>query len=221
MKCARGSLGSLARSRSGSGTFLISSFTIVLLAPARTVEAHPPSSFGYTWTCLTGVGSQSQPGDCYRHKTSAYDTWYYIPPGDPEGFPHSKRAAANLGVGVWDQTNGHPFNFNYDNPDGFPVGWVGFQICGSSAPVGCHYHAALANDHFSTTRIRIRNTTSNVSGIAAHEFGHAVGLGHSESNFNVMGAPDQANLGSGDREGRCQIYGHTGHGWGSSCTIRS
>ena len=56
------------------GTFLISSFTIVLLAPARTVEAHPPSSFGYTWTCLTGVGSQSQPGDCYRHKTSAYDT---------------------------------------------------------------------------------------------------------------------------------------------------
>ncbi len=46
------------------------------------------------------------------------------------------------------------------------------------------------------------------------------GLGPSASSANIMHGVNFAPFGPADKEGRCRIYGHPGHGWGRQCDLR-
>ncbi len=55
--------------------------------------------------------------------------------------------------------------------------------------------------------------------MAAHEFGHYLGLGHSVKTYATMSptVPTHAtSLAYEDRVGRCMVYEHA-HGWWGGC----
>ncbi|MBA3289643.1 MAG: matrixin family metalloprotease [Acidimicrobiia bacterium] len=155
-------------------------------------------------------GRSASPRRLFLAQNNVRDCWYYVGPASQDGFPYAQRAAGNQGVALWDETNGHAFDFIYDT-DGFPVNWVTYQICGTPNAVGCHYSGAGTSGHFITTRVRIRSNTNNVLSTMGHEFGHAVGLGHSDDGRSIMQAVGENDLWTADIRGRCQIYGHGGH----------
>ena len=59
----------------------------------------------------------------------------------------------------------------------------------------------------------------DLASISAHEFGHAIGLGHATANQIMSGvSPGEQRrwMQTGDYNGRCQVYYHA-HGYAGGC----
>lgn len=173
-------------------------------------SAHIPDDGGsYPWTCAGGNGG-GPPGTCCRHNSS-------YPSGINWHFANvcSNQAAIRAGANLWD--NFHPINFAEDNYpvhglQGFPLTCLTTFVCGPVPAGGCE-GSTSSGVHKTTTYIKIKIGTAYTT-TAGQEFGHSAGLGHSGVSGNVM--KSASVLGGGDKEGICQIYGHS-HSWGSSC----
>lgn len=98
---------------------------------------------------------------------------------------------------------------------GFAVDRVNFQICGSASAVGCTYSSVNSAGHLVVSVVRI-HVNATVGYVALREFGHVAGLGHSFASGNTMKDASQTNLGTGDRAGLCDVYGHSHQQW-SGC----
>jgi hypothetical protein len=71
----------------------------------------------------------------------------------------------------------------------------------------------------STIRFKSSASSSLRTAVAAHGFGHYLGLGHSKSWFDVPTMQPTVQSGmhtlhAFDRHGRCQVYGHALGLWG-------
>ncbi|MCI0545287.1 MAG: matrixin family metalloprotease, partial [Actinobacteria bacterium] len=132
----------------------------------------------------------------------------------------------NSGYLAWDGTFGHEFNFIRETTDtstNANVSITSLTICGQPTAIGCTSAVADGSHHVVEGSATIKFKSSMPSSLrddtAAHEFGHYLGLGHSDHRSATMYevvTEGQVSLHSADRLGRCQIYGHA-HGYWGGC----
>ena len=195
---------------------------MVLMGSTSVASAHFPSQGGdgwgtYSWTC--NGGSPTTNGTCFNHHHSASARFHFEPSVSQAGFT----AGLTAGYSVWDQTWSHQFNFipeAVDSTSNANVRVVSYNICGTSTAVGCTGMGA-SGGHLTegSTLIQFKSTLASnlVDDVGAHEFGHYLGLGHSDESYATMwgiATEGQNSLAYEDRVGRCMVYGHAHSYWG-------
>lgn len=193
------------------------------------VDAHTPSQSGWTWTCVGGDGTNQDAGSCggmtvsnppVHHTDASARFWY-----NASVLANGWTADIDIGFRAWDQTNGHQFNYTKESSDtanNANVSVTGSVICGSSSKIGCTAFSQTGghiNEGGATIKFRTNTSAGLRADLAAHEFGHYLGLGHSLNSVVIptmrsVIAEGQQNLHSYDMNGRCQVYGHSHGLWG-------
>lgn len=150
------------------------------------------------------------------------------------------RADIRYGIRRWDRTNSHEFDFKelaYGSSGAILVYWKIRDPCGNNDNRACFDPVLLSNDHISDSTSVLEfesdrdwhfgsssptpSGKGDLRGLAAHEAGHAAGLGHGDGTFETM--VDQVvsigarSLNYYDKKGRCQINGHSHGQWGGGC----
>ncbi len=216
---------------------MVGGLTLVVAMGAAPAAAHDPDDDAYLWTCLDGDGEADDEGDCYRHHSNGNADWAF----DTGGYSAVVELAIIFGFGRWDRTHGHEFNYikrSDGNSGSMIVYWEAANACGNSGNLACFDPTTSGQTHISDSASffdfdsRFDWYTGSGStpagdvdlrGIATHEAGHGIGLGHAESNRQTM-RPGVAVLDEAartieyyDKKGRCQIYGHS-HFWWGGCS---
>ncbi len=159
-------------------------------------------------------------GDPPGHHSNADANFYYT-----TSVGGSWVSPINSGYLAWDGTNGHQFNFVKTTSTGAAVSITSATICGKSSAVGCTSTglSAAPNYHIveATAWIKFKSTMSSGlrDDVAAHEFGHYLGISHSADAAATMwgsASEGQVSINTSDRLGRCQVYGHA-HGYWGGC----
>ncbi len=191
-------------------------------------NAHTPSEIGWYWTCSGGDGVAQVSGNCWegstlrhQHHSNANARFKYGSSVGQQGWV----SQVDAGYQAWDKTNGHQFDFQkVTSGTAASVTVTSSTICGKASAVGCTSMGVSSTGQHSiegSATIKFKSTmaTNLVDDVSAHEFGHYLSLGHSDmSSATMWGTAFQGavSLASYDRQGRCQIYGHT-HGWWGGC----
>ncbi len=191
-----------------------------LALPIGTATAHTPSEVGYVWTCSKGKGEQAFGGYCYRHHSYANARIHLV---NQASWSSAWQTAVATGYQAWDKTNGHQFDYIVQSTNTSSNSDVSVvtTACGVSSYAGCAVVIA-SGQHIveKDSYVQFKNaTTVNKANLAIHEFGHLLGLGHSSNSSAVMWwqGGSRTSLHLDDRNGRCNIYGHS-HGWWGGCS---
>ncbi len=213
--------------RSARRAALVLALTVtVSTVSASVARAHDPSVGGegwgpYSFTCAKGESPNV--GQCFKHHSYANARFYFEDSVWQNGFT----SGITLGYSAWDRTNGHQFDFIRQLSDtssnaNVRVVPASTTICGDPAADGCTGYA-FSGSHILEGSALIEFTddvpASRLDDLAAHEFGHYLGLGHSVESYTTMnpGAPSgRVTLAYEDRVGRCMVYGHA-HGYWGGC----
>lgn len=197
-------------------------------------SAHEPT---HHWTCHLGGGGND--GKCYYHWPNAERGWHYL-----SEVPSHARTAIH--EGAHSITDGHALTARHDSSAPSHIHWdsfcTGACVTNFSEDDGAEHILSFAI-HFDSGWSWNTDTslghggfsTPDLWNVAAHEWGHAVGLGHSDvgaghecdssndvdsgwatltewSSCVADGHTEQRNLHDADYTGRCQVYSHA-HGW--------
>ena len=181
---------------------------LVSFAAVTASYAHYPVDAGWAWTCSGGESASAYQGNCFAHQSGSFASWHV-----GTGWTSSGITALRTAVNKWNHPNGH--QYYVVESGGFAVDRVDFQICGIASAVGCTYSSVNSAGHLVVSLVRI-HVNATVGYVALHEFGHVAGLGHSFVSGNTMYGAGQANLGTGDFAGLCDVYGHSHQQW-SGC----
>lgn len=161
--------------------------------------------------------------NCFKHHSYANARFFFEDSVWQNGFT----AGLTTGYSTWDRTNGHQFDFIRELSDtstnaNVRVVPASTTICGKATMIGCTSFG-FSGSHISegSALIQFKDSISQayLDDVAAHEFGHYLGLGHSIKSYATMHSPvpsGATSLSYEDRVGRCMVYGHA-HGWWGGC----
>jgi hypothetical protein len=198
----------------------------VLVALPVAALGHQPNEDQRLWTCVGGQPNQN--GNCWLHHHSLPVTWRNT-------LPVAWNPAARAGAAVWDRTDGHQFDFQ-ENANSANIvkaaatsscvaGWIGCTTWWGNAAHITQFQIVFKSGVAWDLNPGVPPGAGLISlhGVAAHEFGHALGLGDAadvppfkRQTMDGANSFDAQSLEFFDKKGRCQIYGHT-HGWWGGC----
>ncbi len=215
-------------------------FTVGLVGGVLSAEPAAAHTSDGTWTCSGGdpVTTPGDDGDCWRHWPNASRSWHF----SGSGISSAERQVLRLGRDQW--TNGHVLSApeNSSAPSHVANNASCYVACATVTPgsnshivrftlnfdSGTTFNLAFSSSHGWATNLDLRS-------VITHEWGHAVGLGHSTrgyghdctssstvGTFATMaqgdclnpGHQEQRTIDNRDVYGRCQIYSHAHLGWG-------
>lgn len=210
--------------------------SVLSVSLATPALAHTPTDH---WTCF--LGGYDNPGRCFYHLANASTAYHYA-----SNVPSSARTAIHAGNHTI--IDDHPLSA-VEDPDSF-----NHILWSSNCDVACldRWTTVSSGEHITGFDLNFDpsvswNTNTSLGhgafstldlwSVAAHEWGHAVGMGHSETglghdcqepsvvNTNLAtmtqgacitgGHTERRTLHEDDFLGRCQIYSHA-HGYACS-----